>query len=288
MNTKLKSIIILSAAVSAVLITNACSELQNLYKPPEARIVSIDLVKVNFTSLSLNANLEITNPNPVGISLSAYDYSLRMFDNTLLQGRIEEPVSLKAEGTSVIPIPFEIQYSDIASIGAAFHTGEKSVPVDLDLGLEIAFPYMGGIRLDASGSVDIPILHIPKIEPLSITVDRVSLSGADISLSVNVENPNGYPLTINTAEGRLIISDNEWGNIGIDKEVNIPPMKNAVLKIKLHVSFSELGRSAWSLITGSSKADIRIEGDMDIDMNIPSFAGGGIPWTSSAKVSILR
>ena len=276
----------LSASI-LLLVFGSCSELDNLFKKPEAQIVSVSITKVDFSSVSFLVNLEITNPNPVGITLSSYDYILDSYEKNLLSGRIEKPVSLKANGISTIPIPIEIEYENILSLGSSFRTS-KSIPVNIALGLEIDFPYMGGVRLDLTGDTEIPILMIPSIRAESIQVDELSFSGAQISLSLNIQNPNHFALSINSAEGRLLVSSTEWGNMGTGETVSIPPQTESDLNLTMQVDFAEAGRSAWALLTGGRKADIRFEGDMDIVMDIPSFSGRGIPFSTDAKVSILR
>jgi hypothetical protein len=54
------------------------------------------------------------------------------------------------------------------------------------------------------------------------------------------------------------------------------------------VDFGEVGRSAWSLLSGTGSADVRLIGDMDIDVDVPGFVGNGIPLETDASVSIVR
>ncbi len=280
-------ILLLSIPLFIILTFSSCPELDNLFKIPEARIVSVNITEVDFTSVSLEVNVEITNPNPVGITLNAYDYGLNTFGHTLLSGRIEETVSLRSDGKSIIPIPIEIEYENILSLSSSLKTA-KTIPIGIKLGLEIAFPYMGGARLDVTGETEIPILRIPSLTAESIRVDKLTFSGAEISMSVNVQNPNYFPLSINSAEGRLLVSDMEWGEMGTGRAVKILPETDAAITLTMQIDFAEIGRSAWNLLTGGGKADINFEGKMDIDIDILSFSGGGIPFTTDAKVSILR
>jgi len=266
---------------------NSCSELDDLFRTPEARIVSVHITRVDFISISLMIDLDISNPNPVGITLNAYDYTLSSSEKNLISGRIEEPVSLKANGISTIPIPIEIEYESILSFGSSFRTAE-SIPLDISLGLEIEFPYMGGIRLDLTGNTEIPILRIPGVSAESIRVDELTFSGAEISLSMSIHNPNHFTLSVDSAEGSLLVSGTEWGKIETGRTVHIPPQTDSDLTLTMQVDFTEIGRTAWRMLTGEGKADIRFEGEIDLSAEIPSFAGRGIPFSTDAKVSILR
>ncbi len=247
----------------------------------------MELVGADFTSVSLLVHVEIENPNSIGITLSAYDYRLGAAGQTIVDGRRSEPLSLKAEGKSVVPIPINVGFKELVAVGTSLITDDV-LPVDLGLGLEITLPYMGTVRLDISGGTDIPILRPPIIRPASIRVAQISLTGAEIILMMNVENPNRFDVTINTAEGRLFVGGREWGAIGVQSGAWIPKGNKINMELKAVVDFSEAGRTAWSLLTGSGDAEVEVTGTMDIDMDMPGFNGGSIPWDADAKVSIVR
>ena len=286
MKTFIRLIIILILVSPAVLIITGCAEFGDFFLTPEARIESVELIRADFSSVSLQVNVEIDNPNSTGITLSAYDYRLTVSAQTVVDGRREEPVSLRAEGKSIIPIPVDIGFRELAAVGTSM-ISDDMIPVERGLGLEITLPYMGTARLDISGSGEIPILRPPIVRPVSMKVERINLTGAELILIMNVENPNGYALTINTAEGRLSVGGREWGVVGTENGAWIPSGKTVVMNVRAHVDFAETGRSAWSLLTGSDNTDIHITGTMDVNMDLPAFDSGGIPWDAAAKVSIL-
>lgn len=270
-----------------LLFLSGCAELGDLFQKPTARIESVELVEADFTSVTLQVNVEIDNPNSVGITLSAYDYRLSASGKIVVEGSREEPVSLRAQDSSIIPIPVRVGFSELAALGTAV-ISDNVIPVNLGLGLEITFPYMGTARLDISGEGEIPVLRPPIIRPASIKVEQITLTGADILLIANVENPNGFDLTINKAEGRLFVAGQEWGVIQSQSGRWIPSGKNIAMNTRMKVDFSEVGRSAWSLLTGSGDAEVNVAGEMDVDLDLPGFNGSGIPWDVDAKVSILR
>ncbi len=287
MKNFLRLAIIAVTIFSAAFIITGCAEFGDLFQSPEARIESVELIRADFSSVSLQVNVEIDNPNSVGITLSAYDYRLAVSGQSVVDGRREDPVSLRADGKSIIPIPADVGFDELAAVGTSMITDDM-IPVDIGLGLEITLPYMGTARLDITGGVEIPVLRPPIIRPVSLKVEKVNLTGAELILIMNVENPNGFALTINTAEGRLSVGGREWGVIGTENSAWIPSGETIVMNTRTRVDFAETGRSAWSLLTGSGNTDVRVTGTMDVDMDLPAFDGSGIPWDADAKVSILR
>lgn len=287
MKNFLRLAIIVVTIFSATFIITGCAEFGDLFQSPEARIESVELIRVDFSSVSLQVNVEIDNPNSVGITLSAYDYRLAVSGQNVVDGRREDSVSLRADGKSIIPIPVDVGFGELAAVGTSMITDDM-IPVDIGLGLEITLPYMGTARLDITGSVEIPVLRPPIIRPMGIRVEQINLTGAELILVMNLENPNRFALTINTAEGRLSVGGREWCVIGMVNGAWIPAGETLVMNIRTRVDFAESGRSAWSLLTGSGNADVRVTGTMDVDMDLPAFNSGGIPWDIDTKVSIWR
>lgn len=274
--------------LAALILTFAgCAGLDGLFEKPEARIASIEVDNLDFESVTLIVNVEIRNPNSLGLTLDAYDYGLDAWDSTIVEGRQESEVSLKAQGVSSLPIPITLDFNDLLAVGSSARSAD-SIPLDIRLGLEIAIPYMGAVRLDLSGSIEVPIPKAPRIVPARLQVDRITLTGADISLALDMENPNSFGMTIRSLDGSLLVGGREWGTVGLSESVQLNSGARKTAVVKLRVSFGDVGQSAWSLLNGSGNADVSLDGDMDIDLDIPGFNGSGIDWDADARVSIVR
>lgn len=272
---------------AALLLLAGCAGMEDLVQKPTARIDSVAIAKLNFEQAELLVNVEIDNPNPLGFSLSAYDYGIDAWDSTVASGRQEKGMTLQPAGSSLVPIPVTIQFTDILNLGqSALHA--ESVPLGIKLGLEIAVPYMPVFRLDLKSKTELPVPRPPRILPKSIKVKNISLTGADIAMNFDVSNPNTFALDINSLSGLLEVSGNEWGEIGISRPVYLADKGKQNIEAGMHLDFISLGRSAWQLLSGSGKADVKMTGNMDVDMNIPGFQGQGIPWNAGADISIVR
>lgn len=273
--------------LSSLILITGCSGFGDIFQTPTANIESIEIVRLDFDSVSLLVNVEIENPNAVGVTLSAYDYGLYVAESSLVDGRREEPTSLKANDVSIIPIPVDVTFKQLVSAGTSI-INDDVIPVNLRMGLEITLPYMGTVRLDLSGGTEIPAIRPPVIRPSSLKVKDLSLTGAEIALVMNVENPNRFDITINTMSGSLSVGGREWGIAGTENGAWLPGANNVVMVLEARIDFVEVGRSAWNLLTGSGNVDVQLDGMMDMDMDLAEFDNGGVPWDADAKVSIIR
>lgn len=281
-----RPILILLILSSLILITG-CSGFGDIFQKPKANIKSVEIVRLDFDSVSLQVNVEVENPNAVGLTLSAYDYGLHIAESAIVDGRREEPTSLRANGVSIIPIPVDVTFKQLVSAGTSI-IKDDVIPVDLRMGLEITLPYMGTVRLDLSGGTEIPAIRPPVIRPSSLKVKDLSLTGAEIELVLNVENPNRFDITINTMSGNLMVGGREWGVAGAENGAWLPGDSNVILVLQARVDFVEVGRSAWSLLSGSGNTDVKLDGVMDMDMDLLEFDGGAQQWDADARVSIIR
>ncbi len=280
--------LIYPAAIGIVLaILAGCAGLEGFLAKPEARIESLEIKDIDFGSATILVNVEVDNPNPIGLSLDAYDYSLAAWDASLADGRIEERTSIMADGKSILPVPVTLDFADLASIGTSAVNAD-SIPLDIALGLEIEIPYTGTARLDLSASIDVPVPRPPRIVPSSLNVERITLTGASISLVLNTENPNAYAMDIRSLSGTLNVGGRDWGQIGLNDRVNMVPEGRQTAVVNLQVSFADIGRSAWDLLSGSGNAQVKLDGTMDVDLDLPGFNGSGVDMDADARVSIIR
>ena len=273
--------------VVSLILMAGCAGLEGLVATPTARVESVEISSISFDSVTVQVNVEIDNPNPLGVTLDAYDYGLDAWDSEVVSGRVEDPVSLRAGGKSDLPIPVTLTFPELADVGTSM-AGAESVPLDIALGLEIAVPYMGAIRLDLSAFIDIPIPRPPAITPVRIQVDSINLSGAQVSLVMEMGNPNSFSMGIRRLSGSFMVGGRSWGEIGLDESVDLAPDGRQSAVVTARISFADVGRSAWSLLTGSGSARVSMSGDADIDLDIPGFNGSSFDWDADADVSIVR
>lgn len=279
--------VLIGLVLSSIILITGCSGFGDIFKKPTASIESIEITRLDFTSVSLMVNVEVENPNAVGLTLSAYDYGLHVAEVSMVEGRQEEMTALKANGVSLISVPVDVTFKQLVSAGTSIITDDV-IPVDIRMGLEIALPYMGTVRLDLSGGTEIPAIRPPVIRPASLKVKDLSLTGAEIALVMNVENPNRFDITLSTMSGSLSVGGREWGIAGAENGAWLPKGSDIVVVLQARIDFVEVGRTAWNLLAGSGNADVQLNGEMDLDMDLPEFEGGGFPFDADAEVSIIR
>ena len=110
---KLKNSLVLTLTVLA----GACI---GRVKQPEVTLTSVDVAGIGLKGASLVANLEIKNPNDLGVQTDSIQYQL--FANTtsgtsawapVLSRTYNVPINLKSGGTTRVQVPVDFDYATL-------------------------------------------------------------------------------------------------------------------------------------------------------------------------------
>ena len=119
----------LLAAAAAALLASGCESLRgvvDVMHKPEVRVASAELEALSFSSLTLRFDVEIENPNPIGISLAGFDYELQIEGNSFVGGEVDERIAVEARKRSIVPLPVELAFEDIVDTFSQLEDQEEA------------------------------------------------------------------------------------------------------------------------------------------------------------------
>jgi LEA14-like dessication related protein len=104
--------------VGLILIFAGCANLSQVLnqmsiKEPRASVVDARLKGLNFDQVDLLFDINIDNPNSIGITLDGFDYDLQFNDNSFLSGEQKKTINIAAQGSSRIDFPVSLKFADI-------------------------------------------------------------------------------------------------------------------------------------------------------------------------------
>lgn len=79
---------------------------------PDVHVAGFEVSDFNFQRVNMDIKLDVTNPNPFDLTLSALNYELEINDRPLLMRDRQEDYTLPAESTTQISIPVELSILD--------------------------------------------------------------------------------------------------------------------------------------------------------------------------------
>ena len=82
---------------------------------PTVKLKDVGIKNLTADGATLLFEVSVNNPNPYPINISALSYNVEVDKRAVGAGELENPAQVAANGTSVVPIPVAIKYSDLLS-----------------------------------------------------------------------------------------------------------------------------------------------------------------------------
>lgn len=205
---------VLPMMMVAVLSTGCAAIENNPYLSALLPSIAFDGLQVNhvsFQDVDTEFVFAIDNPNPVGIDIDAFSYSLSFADVSWMDGDNPDGLLLGASGESKVSLPTHIVFSELYDMVQATR-GLDHIPFGLagDFGLKLdsstfvteenqnaeeSDADVWFLPYDADG--DFPALRKPSISLKKLRVKNLSWSEINLDLVMDVDNDHASNLIFN-------------------------------------------------------------------------------------------
>lgn len=255
---------------------NACATLKKIIKEPTVSFKQVSAESLSLTEGKFRFDFNVSNPNSLGVSLSKITYDLRVNEKDLLKDTLPEGIKVPAKGAAVMSIPITLRYADLFNnLSEALNSDTLAYDLKGTMGIgPVSIPYQH------KGQLDMP--KLPEIALTDIAINKLSLDGAAVKMTLKLKNPNDFDVNLNGLNYAIKLQDKEFAS-GLAKNVS-PLSANGenLLNLDLKISFKELGRSALSILKGAG-TKYEIKGDFLVNkpdqgaIKIPFLKAGEIP-----------
>lgn len=257
------------------LLLSACATLQEVVKEPKVSVQDVRVKAVSLSDMQLDFDLGVENPNPVGISLKGFTYQLDVEEQSLLSGERKQRIKVGANKQSTVTLPLKLVYQEMAG---GLKTLVERDAIHYSLNGKLDF---GLFRLPYSKSGRLKLPSLPDIRIERVELDRLSLSGINILLSLMIENDNDFPLLLDGIDYGLKLDDTTVARGKSLGSLVLEPGQSDRLDIGLSLGYGELGNMIEMLRNQSS-----IPVSFDGQMRLPE--GGSLPLDWQGDVNIAR
>ncbi len=278
MKTTSTLIIAIMGTLLAVWVSG-CATLKQYVKQPRVTYQSMSLREMSLFDSTVVFHLTVSNPYPISIKINEFTYRIKVNNKDLLSGVLDKGISLKANGDEPLEIPVTIKYMDFFNSLSDFMSRDE-VAWDLSgsariLGLDI--PY------HANGNLPVP--KLPKISLKRIDISKIDLFGASLVFLLDVKNDNPFALNLSRLDYNIKIGSTPFVKGKTKNTPSIGDNKNATISIPVHVSFMELGKSAYNLLKKSA-SDYELSGNLTV--NVPSVGEKSFPFSKKGSVPFIK
>lgn len=253
----------------------SCAALKESIKKPEVSVQKVNVTGITLKGMDVAFVLGVKNPNPLGITLEGLSYKLDIEDKPLLKGKSGQKLKLAANGSSSLTLPLSLAYKEMFDGASALVKQDKvryALGGDIDFGL-FKIPYK------TSGTLDIPSL--PKVSIGKLGIKRVTLSGMEIEIGLDLKNNNRFPLRLEGIDYDLKVANATIARGKSLAPVNLGAGKQGRLVLGMSLGYGELS-SVIGRLKGGGKVPVAFDGRM----KVPGL--GDVPLRWSGSVSIGR
>lgn len=279
-------------AVMITLLLGGCAELLELLQKTDIKKPMVELGDARLTGLSFDKadllfKINITNPNAVGINLSGFDYALSLNQNNFLNGKNSDALQINANDNSTIDFPVSLGFKQIFDTFQNLKNAD-TIAYKLDLNLGFDLPVLGVTPIPLSTSGNLPSVKLPEIGLHSLKLEKVGLTGANLLLRLNVDNPNGWSLDLQKLNYSLDINDRKWITGTSANAMSIQKHGNSVIDIPFNLNFLDMGRSVYDLVSGNQSLSYKLGGNADLKSSIPLLGQFDLPFNKSGSINLTK
>jgi LEA14-like dessication related protein len=274
--------VLYAAAILAALVTG-CQSLK--LKMPEAALQSVNIKSISFTGAALEATVRINNPNGISIPSPRIEWELLVNDHSFVRGELPEGAAIKARASTDAVLPFQVDYQSLlASISSLASADESSYHLALSVVFNI--PLLGEKRYTLEGSGVLPIPRLPSVTFKGIETRSLTLQRAEFVCTWEVNNPNGFSVTIDTFDYTLGVDNVPWASGVGPAGQTIAAHSTARLPVTVTFSAASLLRELIMASGRNSSMNYSAGGSMRFSFGLPGLIPQNMPLNLAGAVSL--
>jgi LEA14-like dessication related protein len=277
------------AVFLVLLVLAGCASLKELVsiERPNATLTDVSLTSISFSQADLLAEITVENPNPVGIRMAGFAYTLEVEGSTLLSGDHSDRLEIESFGESIIELPVSVRFRDLFDISYAM-VDKDEAGYRLGVTLRFDVPVLGAITVPLEREGRFPVIRLPDIRISSLRLKSISITGADLELDLGVSNRNAFGARISSLQYALEIHDQVWIDGRNDRGFDLPARGEGQLTIPFSLSFRAFGRTVRDLLLGDNDLDYSFEGAIVIQASLPLMHEAELPVSFSGTIPLSR
>lgn len=281
--------LLLIMAIMQIALLQGCATMDRMGqalegRKPTAQVVGVKLTGLDAQGVNLAFDVNVDNPNPVGISLAGLDYDLKLLGSRFLQG--EQPMGMKlaAKGSSQVQVPLRLGFQQLLSTYKQLKSADQAA-YQLDLGMGFDVPVLGRVRIPVNYQGEFPIPRMPQIKLRSLDVQKLSMSGASLLMQLQVDNPNAFSLLLDKFDYNLKLNGYDVGGGQLKKSLNIQQGGQGVIGLPVSLDFAQAGLGLYKALLGSG-ISYDLSGSLDASSSNAMLQAFRIPLDKQGRVDL--
>ncbi len=235
---------------------------------PEVELEAVRFLSMDFESVQLAFDLKVHNPNRIGITLSNWDHDFQLYGHSLLKSEQKTPQSIDALMSSKFEVPVQIRFQEVFQIVKEL-SQQDTLRYHLFTHFGFDVPLLGRVEIPLEKEGDIPLPKIPEFQIKTLRLNDISLTKAELVLEMNIKNPNTFALSLPEFRYQFLVQNQPW--VETNSSISLEAKKENTISVPISLSFLQMGRSVYTLLTGNQPLNCKLSGNFVIQIALPFF-----------------
>ena len=221
-----------------------CAGVRNLMKPPEVKFHQVSTRQLSLTEGTFLFEFHVTNPNPLGIVVDQAVYRLKVNDQEVGHGTLDQHLSVAAGQSAPITVPLNLNFLNVIQ-SVADLAKVRSLPYELSGRLS-----SGPLTVPFQARGDLPLPQLPGLRLHEVRIKKLNLTGADLEIDLEIDNPNAFELAPTGLKCRLLLDGEAAVEALSSRLTPIGQDRTQRITLAAGLDYSRLGRSLHRLLSG--------------------------------------
>jgi len=168
-------------------------------------------------------------------------------------------VSVPAKGSASLRIDCSVDAQQLYRTLPEL-TRKREAPWNFDATMQVTYSSGATGVVHAATEGSFPIVREPTVRIVSLRIERYDLIETKLSLTVDVSNPNLFPVTFESMQYEFSAEDRVWGDGTVHLPQPIGPVQTGAVQIPLRLNFIDMGRRVLDLVASLGTVSYHLTG----------------------------
>jgi LEA14-like dessication related protein len=221
---------------------SSCRTLEAAFREPVVSLRQVELTNLSSGGMDLICFLDLENPNTMPLPFPEVAWELFVGAASFRSGMVPEDEAISPGSVKTLEIPLRLTYTELRD-GLKFLGGRKDADYQISLETRFLLPVLGERVWNFEHRGKLPLVQMISLRDPRFTIERLDFSGADIICSLNVDNPNPFPVPFPEMGYDYAVRNGNFVTGTVEHPGDLAAGGLTAVDIRLRVVYSDLYRS---------------------------------------------
>ena len=240
------------------------------FDPPSVAVVDGRVESLTFEGVDLAFDVEVGNPNAVGINVTGFDYHIEIGGERVVVGSSDETQPVAGGSTSRWTVPASLRFASLLSSVASL-AGEDEATFLFECAVRLDVPFLGEVSVPVTRLGALPLPKPPSISFDGMSLQGVSATAVSLLLKLRIDNPNGFLLRLDSLSYELGLRGDAWASASQDVGLELLGGATTIAELPVRVGLADIGAAALALVRAGGEIPLQLDGAMRLTAPLPQM-----------------